>query len=137
MIGSKLATDASTMWLINPSIGIVLTNWTAFLTPIAIPIMNENISKLKLRNKKLTDWTNFVAILYQKKIQQSMIDIIDGRESSELKKIYNQYINERKEITDITKFKVEDLFGNVVSQDSISPQQITKLNNFLAKILWI
>ena len=34
-----------------------------------------------------------------------------------------------------TQFKVEDIFGDVISKDSISPEQITKLNNFLAKIL--
>ena len=34
---------------------------------------------------------------------------------------------------DSTKFKEEDLFGDVVSKDSISPEQITKLSNFLAK----
>ena len=34
-----------------------------------------------------------------------------------------------------TKFKVEDIFGDVQSKDSISPEHITKLNNFLAKIL--
>ena len=33
-----------------------------------------------------------------------------------------------------TQFKVEDVFGDVISKDSISPEQITKLNNFLAKI---
>ena len=32
-----------------------------------------------------------------------------------------------------TKFKVEDFFGDVISKDSISPEQITKLNNFLSK----
>ena len=36
---------------------------------------------------------------------------------------------------DSTKFKVEDIFGDVLSKDSISPEQITKLNNFLAKII--
>ena len=34
---------------------------------------------------------------------------------------------------DSTKFKVEDIFGDVISKDSISPEQITKLNNFLPK----
>ena len=34
-----------------------------------------------------------------------------------------------------TKLKVEDIFGDVISKDSISPEQITKLNNFLAKIM--
>ena len=34
-----------------------------------------------------------------------------------------------------TKFKVEDIFGDVISTDSISPEQITKLNNCLTKIM--
>ena len=34
---------------------------------------------------------------------------------------------------DSTKFKVEDIFGDAIGKDSISPEQITKLNNFLAK----
>ena len=34
---------------------------------------------------------------------------------------------------DSTKFKVEDIFGDVISKDSISPEKITKLNNFMAK----
>ena len=32
-----------------------------------------------------------------------------------------------------TKVKVEDIFGDVISKNSVSPEQITKLNNFLAK----
>ena len=60
---------------------------------------------------------------------------IDEKEASELKKIYNHYIDKRKEIMDSTKFKVEDIFGDVISKDSISPEQITKLNNFLAKMM--
>ena len=36
-----------------------------------------------------------------------------------------------------TKFKVEDIFGDVILEDSFSPEQITKLNKFLAKIVWI
>ena len=34
---------------------------------------------------------------------------------------------------DSTKFKVEDIFGDVISKDSISTEQITKLNNFFSK----
>ena len=34
---------------------------------------------------------------------------------------------------DSTIFKVEDIFGDIISKDSISPEQITKLNNFSAK----
>ena len=55
---------------------------------------------------------------------------IDEKEALELKKIYNHYIDKRKKIMDSTKFKVEDIFGDVISKNSISPEQITKLNNF-------
>ena len=34
-----------------------------------------------------------------------------------------------------TSFKVEDVFGDVKSKDNFSQEQITKLNNFLAKIM--
>ena len=59
----------------------------------------------------------------------------DEKEALELKKIYNHYLDKRKEIMNSTKFKVEDIFDDVISKDSISPEQITKLNNFLDKIL--
>ena len=62
---------------------------------------------------------------------------IDEKEASELKKKYNHYIAKRKEIMDTTKFKVDDVFGDVISKDSISPEQITRLKKFLAKIMWI
>ena len=32
-----------------------------------------------------------------------------------------------------TTFKVEDIFGDVISKDSISPEQITELNNFFSQ----
>ena len=51
--GSGSAIGTSTMSLINPSIGIVLTSSTALLTSIAILMTNEYISKLKLRYTKL------------------------------------------------------------------------------------
>ena len=34
-----------------------------------------------------------------------------------------------------TRYKVEDVFGDVISKDNFSQEQITKLNNFLAKIM--
>ena len=136
LIGSGSVISTSTMSIINPSIGIVLTSSTALLTSLAILITNEYISKLKLRYTKLRDWINFITILYEKTLNQSMIDKkIDEKEAQELKKIYNHYIDKRKEIMDSTKFKVEDIFGDVISRDSISPEQITKLNSFLAKIM--
>ena len=136
LIGSGSAISTSTMSSINPSIGIVLTSSTALLTSLAILITNEYISDLKLRYTKLRDWINFITILYEKTLNQSMIDKkIDEKEALELKKLYNHYLDKRKQIMDSTKFKVEDIFGDVISKDSISPEQITKLNNFLAKIM--
>ena len=51
------------------------------------------------------------------------------------KKIYNPYFDKRKDIMKNTSFKVEDVFGDVISEDIFSQEQRTKLNNFLAKIL--
>ena len=34
-----------------------------------------------------------------------------------------------------TQFKVEDVFSDIISKDSNSPEQIIKLNKFLAKIM--
>ena len=132
--GSAIST--STTSLKNPSIGIVLTSSTALLTSVAILITNEYKSKLKLRDTKLRDWINFITILFEKTLNQSMIDKkIDELECLELKKMYNHYIDKRKEIMDSTKFKVEVIFGDVISKNPISPEQITKLDSFLAKIM--
>ena len=49
LLGSRSTISTSTMSLINPSIGIVLTSSTALLTSKAISITNEYLSKLKLR----------------------------------------------------------------------------------------
>ena len=134
LVGSGSAISTSVMTMINPSIGIVLTSSTDLLTSLAILITNEYISKLKLRYIKLRDWINFITILYEKTLNQSMIDKkIDEKEALELKKIYNHYIDKRTEIMNSTNIKVEDIFGDVISKDSISPEQITELNNFLAK----
>ena len=106
------------------------------LTSIAILIINEYFSTLKIRYTKLRYWTNVITLLYEKTLKQSMIDKKnDEKEAQELKKIYNHYIDERSEIMKNTQFKVEDVFGDVISKDNFSQEQITKLNNFLAKIM--
>ena len=74
LVGSGSAIGTSTMSLINPSIGIVVTSSTALLTSLAILITNEFISKLKLRYTKLRDRINFITILYQKTLNQSLIE---------------------------------------------------------------
>ena len=136
LIGSASAIGTSTMSLINSSIGVVLFSSSAPLTSIAILITNEYFSKLKIRYTKLRDWINVITLLYEKTLKESMIDEkINEKESEQLKQIYNHYIDKKSEIMRNTSFKVEDVFGDVISKDSISPEQITKLNNFLAKIM--
>ena len=86
LIGSGSAIGTSTMSLINPSIGIVLTSSTGLLTSMAILITNEFISKLKIRYTKLRDWINVITLLYEKTLKQSMIDLKnDEKEAQELK----------------------------------------------------
>ena len=34
-----------------------------------------------------------------------------------------------------TSFKVEEVFGDIISKDSISPEQRVKLNKILAKLM--
>ena len=136
LVGSGSAKGSSTMGLINPSVGIVISSSTAQLISIAILITNGYISKLKIRYTKLRDWINVVTLLYEKTLKQSMVDKkIDENEAEELKKIYNHYIDKRSEIMKNTQFKVEDVICDVISKDNFSREQITKLNNFLAKIM--
>ena len=74
LIGSGSAIGTSTMSLISPSIGVVLTSSSGLLTSIAILITNEYISKLKIRYTKLRDWINVITLLYEKTLKESMID---------------------------------------------------------------
>ena len=136
LVGSGSAIGTSTMSLVNPSIGIVLTSSTALLTSIAILITNESLSKIRIRYTKLRDWINVITLLYEKTLKESMIDKKkDEKESEQLKQIYNHYVDKKSEIMKNTSFKVEDAFTNVISKDTISPERITKLNIFLAKMM--
>ena len=131
LIGSGSATTSSTFSLIIPSIGIPISSCSALLTSIAILITNEYISKLKIRYTKLRDWINVITLLYEKTLKQSMIDKkIDEKETEQCKQIYNHYVDKKSEIMKNTQFKVEDIFTDVISKDTISTEQITKLNNF-------
>ena len=134
MIGGASTVSTSTMGLINPGAGKIISSSTALLTSIAILITNEYISKLKMRYTKLSDWIIVITLLYEKTLKQSMLDKkIDQKEAEELKKIYNLYLDKRKEIMKNTQFKVEDVFGNVISKDIFSQEHLNKLNTFLAK----
>ena len=89
-----------------------------------------------MRYTKLRGWINVITLLYEKTLKTSMIDKkVDGKEPEEFKNFFILYIDKRKEIMKNTSFKVEDVFGNVISKDSFRQEQITKLNNFLAEIL--
>ena len=105
------------------------------MTSIAILITNEYISKLKIRYTKLRDWINVITLLYEKTLKQSMIDkVINRKEADQLKQIYNHYVDKKSEIMKNTQFKVEDIFNEVINKDTISQEQIVKLNNFSAKM---
>ena len=135
LVGSGSAIGSSAMSLINPGAGIVISSSTALLTSIAILITNEYISKLKIRYTKIKDWINVITLLYEKTLKQSMIDKkIDEKEAAQLKQIYNHYVDKKSEIMRNTQFKVEDIFNEVINKDTISQEQIVKLNNFLAKM---
>ena len=72
----------------------------------------------------------------KKTLETSMIDKkIDEKEAQELRKIYNHYLDKRKEVMKNTQFKVEETFGEVICKDIFCQKQITKLNNFLVKIM--
>ena len=134
LIGSGSAIGSSSMGLINPGAGINISSSRALLTSIAILITNEHLSKLKIRYTKLRDWINVITLLYEKTLKTSMVDKkTDQEEAEELKKVYNHYLDKRKEIMKNTIFKKEDIFDDVISRDKFSQEQITKLNNFLAK----
>ena len=113
-----------------------MTSSTALIISIAILITNEYISKLKIRYTKLRDWINVITLFYEKTLKESMIDKkINQKESEQLKQFFNHYIDKKTEIMKNTQFKVEDIFTDVFSKDTISTEQITKLNNYLAKMM--
>ena len=70
-------------------------------------------------------------MLYERNLKQSMIGKRNYEKEAEVfKKVYNHYIDKRKETMKITSFKVEDVFGTKICKDSISLEQKTKLNIF-------
>ena len=134
LVGASSAVGSSSMALINPGAGIIVSSSTALLTSIAILITNEYISKLKIKYTKLRDWINVITLLYEKTLKQSMIDKkIDEKEADQLKQIYNHYVDKKSEIMKNTQFKVEDIFNDVINKDTISQEQIVKLNNFFSQ----
>ena len=100
----------------NPSAGIVISSSVALLTSVT----------------KLGDWIDVISLLFEKTLKTSMVDETnDGKEAEELNKIYNHYLDKLKKIMKNSSFRVEYVFGDVITKDSISPEQMTKLNSFL------
>ena len=121
---------------VETAISIPIASSTAFMASMATLITNEYFSKLKIRCKKLRDHIKMITLLYEKTLEKSKKDKkLDPVELDELKKIYNHYLDKRKEIMKNTKFDVKDVFGDIIGKDAISPEQIIKLNNFLAKMM--
>ena len=69
-------------------------------------------------------------------MKESLIDEkTDQKEAEQLKQIFNHYVDRKSEIMKNTQFKVEDIFTDNISKDTISTEQITIVNNFLAKMM--
>ena len=77
-----------------------------------------------------------IILLHEKTLTKSMMEKkIDEKEGEELKQIYNHYLEKRKDIMKSIKFSVEEVFGKMNMSDTINPEQIQKLNTFLAKLM--
>ena len=75
LVGLASAVGSSTMGLINLGAGLIFSKSTALLSSIAIIITNEYTSKLKIGYFRLSDWIDVIALLYEKTIKQSMVDL--------------------------------------------------------------
>ena len=99
LVGAGSAVGISSMLLINPSAGVVVSSGAALITSIAILITNEYISNIKTRDTKIRDWINVITLFYEKTLKESMIDKkIDQKEVEQLKQIYYHYFDKRKGI---------------------------------------
>ena len=136
MIGSASTISLITLGILNHSLSVIKkllytsVNIYCFLN-------HERIhTKLNIRCSKLQDYINVIVLLYEKSWKQSMVDKkTDDKEALERKKIYNYYLDKKSDIMKNTQLKVQIVFGDFISKDSISPEQLTKLDNFLAKIM--
>ena len=57
------------------------------------------------------------------------------KEANGLKKIYNLCLDKKKEIMKNTQFGIQNVFGDIISEDSISREPKTQLNFFQTKLL--
>ena len=136
LLGPCSAITKSFLSFVNTSAVIVLTNSTALITFLAILITNKYIAILKIKIDILRDWINVITLVYEKTLKQSiLVDKRVEKKLMELKMIHNPYLDTRSEIMTNTQPKMEEIFGDIITKASVSPEQITKLFNFLAKIM--
>ena len=55
-------------------VGIMRVGSISFLSSVSTLILNEYISKLKIRYTKLRNWIKVITLLYEKTLQQSMVE---------------------------------------------------------------
>ena len=111
--------------------GIMCASSISFISTL---IKNELFSKLKVRYTKTRDSINVITLLYENTFNTSIIDKkMDHKEALEMKEKYNHYLDRRSEIMRNRKFKVEDIFGDIINIDNISQDQINKLIIFQPK----
>ena len=116
---------------VGTSIGVPIAGCSSFLASVATLILNEFFSKLKLGYTKLKDWINMITILYEKILNELMIDKrIDEKEGDELNKVYYHYLDKRKDIMKSTEISYHEVFGDVLGQEVFTSKQITKLQFF-------
>ena len=119
-------------------VGVMCASSISFLSSISTLITNGYFSKIKIRYANLKDWINVNTLLFEKILKHSMIDKkIDEKEANELtkKNIFNHYLDEKSEILKNTQPRVGDVFGDFLIEASISPAEVTKLNNFSVKMM--
>ena len=83
----------------------------------------------------MRDWIIVITLLYEKTLKSTLVEKkIHDREALELK-IYNHYLDKRKQFMKNTEIKVEEVLGDIIKKDKMSHDQIIKLKNFSAKLM--
>ena len=62
LMGSASTKSSSTLAILNPSAGIIISSSTALLISEAMLITNENISKIKTRYADLREWIILITL---------------------------------------------------------------------------
>ena len=88
LLRSASTITSSTLSVVNPSAGVILSSNTALLASIDNLIANETVSKLTIRQTKTRDWITVISLLYEKALKEPMIDKKkDQKEASEVERI--------------------------------------------------